>query len=635
MSTKRVSSDRKRRSTRAVSSLLVAALAAVALAACATMPSEGRVQAGEGLEVAPGDVGQIADGPRDGAEPDEIVRGFLTAAQAGPTMPVAGPTVTMTVPFSVANEYLTDAARSQWRPLSQVMIVSTTPRVGQPDILRPGVDHATVTVTYTVVASLDESGTLIEQATPTTQEIIFDVVREYDGAQWRIATVPDLLLVPAQLFRSAFHATYLHFPTPDNAHWVTDLRWFPQQTWRTNAVLELLDGPPRWLIGAVSNPLPAGTSLAIASVTVDDDGAVTIPLSDHVERASAADRALFSAQVQATLASGVARPRIILEDRFGPFAAPEDIDLPTDARTVGAALALHNNRLWNVVDRRLNVSGYRPNLRGLTPTALAVGPDPDLELVVMVVEGIDEIEEPEPCDPEGDYPCEYLPEDDEEPDADAEPDADPQVANSRLMRVESEPSTLIEGTDLIAPSIDRFSTIWTADAYEGLLAVDRFGNPRQVVAAWLVDRQVVSVSVAPDGARIAIVSTGAEGTVIHVAGISRDLSGNPLSLAAPIEVGHRVFGDVARAVWQDETVLAVLAEGPLSGVYLVGVGGLADNEGGLTRKLSDITNVSWLTASVGTGTIIALDVANQLHLHQQSPVWSASSRNVVLVAFPG
>jgi len=562
------------------SGLLAAVLALALLAGCAAIPTAGPVRQGGEDVVYAGDIGIIASGPANDAEPEDIVHGFLLAAEAGPTS---------TVPFAVAREYLIGAAQTSWQPYDQVFVLDGPLQVGSPEIADDSPNRAVVRATGTVVASVDARGVYTEEPVPTRREVTFELART-DG-QWRILTLEDGLLMPAQVFTSTFHRTRLYFPTPDWQYWVPDQRWFPQQTWRTNAVQELLTGPPDWMGGAATNVLPPGTALAVNSVTMDDDGRYQVPLTDPVGNASGEERGMFAAQVQATLTTGaVGGSRVTLLDSTGPVV-PVEVPQPRIPRTPGQALVLHGGRFWTIVGRGLQIHPLQPDLSEMNPTAMAVGQD--TETVVL------------------------------------------RDDSSRLVRVsDEEPTVLLEGSNLIGPSIDRFGYVWSGESDGRVVAVAPDGTVQPLSAHWLEDRQVLSVSVSPEGARVAIVSTGADGTFAQVAGIVRD-GRVPVVLAPPVTVGPGVRA-VHQAVWQDETVLAIRAgTAGQSGVYLAGIGGLGPGGGGLTRKLPGATNVALLTASVGSGMILALSSEGLLQLHQTSSVWPDVSPRVTLMAFPG
>ncbi|QAY63333.1 hypothetical protein ET495_08815 [Xylanimonas allomyrinae] len=565
-----------RRVRAAAAGIAVAALAA----GCATIPVAGRVRDG-GSEVSRGvDVGFIATSPAFDADPDAIVRGFLLAAQAGPTS---------TTPFSVAREYLASSAVTEWRPYAQVVVLDGPVQLSTPESLDQQPDRAVVHASGTVVASLDERGAFTEEPVPTTKDTTFELTRE--GGQWRITSLEDGLLVPAQVFNATYHRTRLYFPTPDLKNWVPDVRWFPQQTWRTNAVQEILAGPPEWLGAAVTSLLPAGTALALNSVTEGPDGNLQVPLTEQVGEASGEARGLFAAQLRATLSDGVSEGvGVTLLDRNGPIVPPDDVELPSLPRTTGQALVLRDGKLWSLAGRELVESDVAANLDGLDPTALALGSGAS---TVVVRDG-----------------------------------------STRIVRVTGDRAVLLEGADLLAPSVDRFGVTWSGERAGPVEAVLPTGGRYSVAAPWLEDRTVTSLSVAPDGARLAVVSTGPGGPAVQVAGIVRDQRGVPTALATPVTVGQSV-GDVSQAVWQDEAALALLGQEDGAVVYLAGVGGLAGSAGGLARRLSGVSSPTSLSATVGTGSVLALDGQGVLYLHQSSAVWPVVAQGVTLAAFPG
>jgi hypothetical protein len=557
-----------------------AAALVVGLTGCASIPVAGGVHQGGDDVTTRGELAAIAAGPAFDAEPDAIVRGFILAAPAGPTS---------TTPFSVAKQYLTPRAGESWRPYAQVIILDGLPHFTV-DPIAKGETRATVHASGMAVASLDENGVYSEESSPSAKEMTFQLGRS-DG-QWRITSLEDGLLVPSQVFASAYHPTSLYFPTPDLRQWVPDVRWFPSQTWRTNAVKEILDGPPAWLGTSVASLVPDGTALTINSVSQAPDGSVQVPLTDNFSEASAEERALFQAQLEATLSAGAgAGADVTLLDRNGPVAVPTDVALPAMPRTNGAALALQIGKLVRVAGRALADSDLAVDLHGLHPTALALSPDGQR---VVVRDGAD-----------------------------------------RIVRVTGDQEVLLKGTDVVAPSLDRYGTTWTASRGKPLEAVLASGGVYKVSAPWLEGRIVMSVRVSPDGARLAVVSQGAAGQAVQVAGILRNAQGAPTALADPVTVGASVHG-VVQAVWQDEAVLALVGDDDdVKAVYLAGVGGLAGSVGGLPHEVTGLTDPTALTAAVGTGNMLALDADGQLHLRQSSALWPVVGQHVDLVAYPG
>ncbi|MCL1869339.1 MAG: LpqB family beta-propeller domain-containing protein [Promicromonosporaceae bacterium] len=575
------------RTRRRLGALLSAVLAAVLLAGCASIPTAGRVRQG-GDDVAPGgDIGLIAQGPVPGADPGGIVNGFLLATQAGPTSSTS---------FSVAREYLTADAGKAWQQNSRVVVLDGMKVTAA--TIPDGTEKTTVTVTGSVVASVDDRGVYTEEPAPAAGDTSFTtsfVLSKQDG-QWRISALDDGLLMPAQLFTSTYHRTTLYFAPQDSRAnmWLPDVRWFPQQTWRTNAVTELLAGPPDWMGGAARALMPAGTTLSINAVTTQN-GSFQVPLTGQVAEASGPDRALFQAQLEATLAdgTGVDATVTLLDHNNSPIVPPSNVTIPDRPHTDGAALAIADGKPYTVSGRQLTAADdLHLHLEGLTPTALAQGPNAG---PVVVRQGTDQI-----------------------------------------VRVSGDQVRILQGQDLLAPSVDRFGTVWSGSAGGPLVVVAPGGHPVTVAAPWLDGRTVVSISVSPDAGRLAVVSTGVGGPSVQVAGIVRDAKDLPVALAAkPVTVGASVAG-VVQAVWEDETVLALLGQDDSGAraVYLSGVGGLP-SAGGRSRRVSGLADPQAITASVGSGDMLAVDGNGVLYLHQSSAVWPAVGSKVTVVAYPG
>jgi hypothetical protein len=100
--------------------------------------------------------------------------------------------------------------------------------------------------------------------------------------------------------------------------------------------------------------------------------------------------------------------------------------------------------------------------------------------------------------------------------------------------------------------------IWAINAASDPKDTSR-ATPQVVGAAWLAGRSVVSLRLAPDGQRIAVISTDANGKDprVDVAGVVRQPNGLPASLAAPLRLAPTLT--LARdLVWVDDATLAVL-----------------------------------------------------------------------------
>ncbi|MFE5310169.1 LpqB family beta-propeller domain-containing protein [Isoptericola sp. NPDC056605] len=571
---------RPRRRAGGLPAALVTVLTVLAVTvACARIPTNGPVRDGDTELENISEIGYIASGPAAGASPDQVVQGFLSVAQLGPTSSSS---------FAVAQEYVTDEAWEGWDRYARVLVLEEDPELDLADVPADATE-TTVDATVRVVATLDDRGMYTEEARTNEFVVSFGLSRGA-GGEWRISQLEDGLMLPAAFFGQAFHPTTLYFPTPDLAWWVPDMRWFPRQTWRTDATSEILAGPPEWLQDSTTTVIPEGTSLAIDAVTVTDDGTIDVSLTSTISQASADQRALATAQLQASLAEGEGRT-VVLSDQNTPLTtrAADSISTP---RTSGEALAVSDGTLVRVVGRELREPDEPVALDGLDPTALAAGPGDE---PVVVRDGTE-----------------------------------------RIVRVTGDdaPDVLLSGAKLAPPSVDRFSAVWSAQGADLLVAMPS-GAVRTLDVDWLSSRTIRSVHVSPEGARVAIVSSGPSGRLVHVAGVVRDAENVPTGLSAPVQVGASVR-QVTQAVWQDEAALALIgqeADGD-DAVFLTGVGGLS-GQGGLSRAQPGVPEPRSVTASVGTGAMLAIDSGGTLYSRQSSALWSMVSDDVDLVAYPG
>ncbi len=573
----------RRRAGRAISAAVATTLVAV-LGACASMPTSGPVTEGEAEVEDPAQPFVSAASPRHDAPPDQIVTGFLAAQAQGARSS-----------FDVASEFLTSEA-SSWSPLAQVAVLADEPELTVDEAtLDDGV--TTVHASAQVVGVVDDHGVYTEQVpgTATTIELSYGLVRDEDG-QWRIETVDDGLTITAINFDRTFKSVNLYFPTPDRAYLVPDARWFPSRNWQTLAVRETLRGPSPWLAGAVVTVAPEGTALSIDAVPVEE-GTVSVPLTEPVASASTADRGLLVAQLRASLGENV---EITVN---GTALATNDVPSIGVASTPTDPVVLAGDQIMGLEGRSTATVGSVAPLVGLQPTALAFrGRSSDATFVVR-------------------------------------------DGSSRIVTAptaESASVTLLTGENLLAPSVDRYGFVWSgpqlqagslrvvelAAEVEGGAVVDEAVS--EVAAPWLEGRTVMSVRVAPDGARAAVVSATASGTQVHVAGVLRDGEGRPTQLTDPVRVGQPIVS-ATQVVWTDRALLGVLgrtADQAEPVVQLVPVGGPS-------RTVSPVEDAVSLASGTGIGTMLVGTSDGSLYAAGTSTLWTRVTGEVRLPTYPG
>ncbi len=280
-----------------------AAGAAVALAVlaagCVSVPTSGHVQSvsigqpgtGQGQEY----LQPIPVPPGHDWTPQQIVSGFLAA------------NVSFAGNHAVAREYLVPAASRTWHPgwsvnvYAQDPALSTLTAARRPAPGRPG--ETTVVASGQMLGSLTRSGQYVispgNQGTATEKFVLAK-----DHGQWRIASLPDHLVLSESDFRRVYQPRYLYFFGPSRSVLVPDPVYVPLAATPTDLVTglvrALMPGPAGWLSGATQTAFPPGTTL-LSDVTLDG-GTAIVDLGGTAAGASGAVLREISAQVLWTLA---------------------------------------------------------------------------------------------------------------------------------------------------------------------------------------------------------------------------------------------------------------------------------------------------------------------------------------------
>ncbi len=557
---------------RRVRATLTAALLALGLAACASIPSSGPVGEGDGAVDEPGTVFPLAYSPPTDAEPVDVVQGFLAAAAAG-----------LSDNYAVAKQYLTVGARTEWAPGDAVVVYSTA----GPLEFRPPDGTSQVSVTLPVVATVDADGRYWESPPGAQQVAVFDVVQDA-ADQWRISRLDNGVLMSEPLFDSVYRAAPLYFLTPDAEALVPEVRWFPQRNTATYAARELLEGPSAWLRDAVRTAFPEGSRLAVESVPVDAAGTATVDLAAEVAGADSAERALLKAQLEQVLQ--LPRIRAVDVSVAGvPMTEPAPADLARDPSPGTVLEVIADGRVLRLEGAELvptpDVGAVGADARGL---ARGAGEGP-----TVLLDGSGSLVLAPP------------------------PDGEARV--------------LLPGPGLVEPSVDSQGWVWSGPAAAGgrLVALRVDGGQVDVVADWLEDRTVRSVQVSRDGTRVAVVSAGPDGVTVDVTGVVRDDSGTPQRLGERLRVGARLV-DATDVVWVDEVTLAVLGtSGTTTGptVHLVPVSGS-------TSVLPPLDGAVAVAAGRGERALYVASSSGALYTLRGTS-WVAVASGVRSPAFPG
>jgi hypothetical protein len=490
----------------------VAALLAVVLAAltaCIGIPTAGPVGVGvEGVSEQ-GAVEPLGDPPPQDGTPEDIVRGFLGASAAGFTRDTSS--ADAADDFRNAREYLSGETRRTWSPRDRVVVYATA---SSPDIQLTG--ESQVEVNVRVAARIDAAGQYAQSGADAQESLVFDLVQDSEG-QWRISGLEDGVVLSEPNFEAVYRSATLYFLSQDRTFLVPETRWFPLRNLATSIVRALIAGPSEWLRDAARSAIPEGAVLQPDAVSVDDAGVATVSLAPGGLPAEPDDRALMQAQLEASLR--LARVRTVEVSAGGvPMDAPA-AELARGQDWGGSLEAVQADTLVQMAAGRLEPVEGVASLAGLDAHDPARDGDGDLRVML------------------------------------SGPGALVTVPTTTTPS-----SVLLRAPDLVAPSVDRLGWVWTATTQEPdqLIAVDADGTSVDVAAEWLRDRSVLSLRVARDATRVAVVSSGFDGVRVDVASVVRDDSGTPQVVGEAWRTGVTLVG-ATRVVWVDESTLGVLA----------------------------------------------------------------------------
>lgn len=232
----------------------VALTVALALTACAGLPTTSPVMPGRSLDSIE-DVPDFVlkpDSPQRGATPQEIVEGFIRAG-SGP----AGE-------WAVAREYLTPDA--SWNPNAGVTIDE-----GERGYIDAG--DGTVSLDLTQTAGVDATGAYTVADTGAT--VLDFRLEELDG-QWRISQAPDGVVLNKNVFANVYKRYALMFFDPTWSYLVPDLRWFPTTNAAARITDTLIDGASPWLAASVATAFPEGVQPPASVPVVSSVAAVEL-----------------------------------------------------------------------------------------------------------------------------------------------------------------------------------------------------------------------------------------------------------------------------------------------------------------------------------------------------------------------
>ncbi|WP_414721596.1 LpqB family beta-propeller domain-containing protein [Streptomyces sp. LMG1-1-1.1] len=287
------------RVTRAV---VLAACGGMLMTACATMPDSGDVQEVKGANQGDSQVRVYAVAPRDNAEPDEIVDGFLEAM----TSDDPG--------FATARKYLTNKAARSWKPEQSITVLTTAPDREPADRnADPENQGRAYPLSGRRIATVDGRHAY-QPVSPAEYVQSIHVVQQPTangkGKEWRIDSLPPgLVLGEADFLRNYRSVNKYYFASGED--WVVAdpvyIRQRQDPVTRmdpvTQTVKALLEGPTNWLKPAVDSSFLSGTELkeGVTTLAPDDQSTLRVPLNAKADRAGGDACRRMAAQLLFTL----------------------------------------------------------------------------------------------------------------------------------------------------------------------------------------------------------------------------------------------------------------------------------------------------------------------------------------------
>ncbi|MDE9367724.1 LpqB family beta-propeller domain-containing protein [Luteipulveratus sp. YIM 133132] len=520
--------------------LLVLLLAVLTLTGCAGLPDHSevsqRMAIGEPRTEPQSDV--RPEGPTPGATPAQVAAGFLYAH------------IGLEDRFATAQEFLTARAVQTWNPDQGVAVL----RDGPLSVRQEGTD---VVIGATVLARVSPDGRLSQLRTPQATSVRLRMAQV--AGDWRVSGVPQELglWLSRANFGHLYQPSEIYYGAKNNQRvLVPDERWLPKRGSVTAMAEAVLSPPAPWLDGAVQKIVPSPH--LIGSVPVSADEIASVAISAEALKATPDQRAmLWAAMIETLKAAGV---RVRLTVNGTPLAAPgvsddvvnaEDLNYRAIKPSSGSVIVKDADGLhWD--DQRRSDTG-RPRQRD---TADDLGPLP------TVPTGWHRLA--------ADFKTQEI----------AAVSGDDRTVGRWIT------GTLLQrppfGSHLVRPSYDGINGLWVAGQ---ALGTDQSGargpaaggaptvwvintrqqaasaQPQPVVVPGLAGRDVLAISVAPDGQRLAVVlrDRRTSTTSVQLYGVVRNQEDEATRLVGPRPLNASVVSatDIS---WVDGSTIAVLGQ---------------------------------------------------------------------------
>jgi hypothetical protein len=557
-------------------------LLALVLAGCGGLSRSGDVQ--PGLDVASGNpqgIRVLFPGPAAGVDQVSIVRGFVRAGSASDAA------------YDNARAFLTAQTSEKWNPDRTLVLLA--------DDVAPKatlLDPATVRITAKAAGTVDPEGRYTAARTGSTVTATFGLSTV--GGEWRISELPDAFgrwIASSEVSRLV-QPYDLHYVSTSQRALVPDTRWFPVDKLATRLARMQLVPVPAHLADASVTAVPVGSRLLGDAVSIDSGVATVNLLTNTKLSAGETTRQNLWAQFVSTLTQDTGVSRIVLSVNGVP----------------------------------VNIAGLDGSAGTLAEVGFTTPPTPALARPVVrrgddvVVFDPGTLGDAEPRQPavSGSYPPVLHTFRRLALSADGAEIAgvDPDGNGISRWRGTNRYEVPLDATNVGNPAYDRRGFLWMGGVgtkgakAPRLWVVDLTANPADpraaataVEAAWLAGRRVVEARVAPDGDRVAVLSTRADGSDsrIDVAGIVRTGGGRPQRLADPLRTGASLTRATSLAWLDDRTLAAIgMLDGKTVQPVIVSVGGEV-------RGLTPVPNAVSIASTGGERDLWVVSSAGRLH----------------------
>ncbi|ROQ32687.1 sporulation and spore germination protein [Streptomyces sp. PanSC19] len=529
--------------------MVLAACGGLLVTGCATMPDSGDVQPVRGADTGDSQVRVYAVAPRENADPDEIVDGFLEAM----TSDDPG--------FATARKYLTKKAAQSWKPEESITVLTTAPDREQADRnADPENQGRAFPLSGRKIATVDARHAY-QPNSPTEYLQSIHVVQQPSangkGKEWRIDGLPPGLVLGEADFLRNYRSVNKYYFASGEDQVVADPVYIRQRQDPvtrmdpvTQTVKALLEGPTNWLKPAVDSQFPSGTELkaGVTTLTTDDQSTLRVPLNHKADRAGGEACRRMAAQLLFTLGdlTSVRVEQVELLGsggqslcRLGKGQALEFAAVGNTDREEHPYFVDEHDKLMMLLvgdkqaDAPVEVPG--PFGKGTVPLrsvavdrgetrAAGVGKS-GRELFVSSIT--------------------------------TEQDPLPPVLTSRAAR---------PADRLSAPSWDGRGDLWVADrdpaAPQLWMVPDGTGHPVKVRTPWLGDdARIESLRVSADGVRIALVVTRGEHTTLQIGRIQRQTTGEePVVSVLDLQPAAPRMESVTAVSWAGPSRLVVVGK---------------------------------------------------------------------------